>query len=62
MARYALLALFALAAVSVAAGPNVIVYEAEVFPENLGWERVGTFDADRSLVDGWLIIDVDLGV
>ncbi len=41
---------------------DLVVYEGEVFPEELEWERVGTFDADRALVDGWLVIDVDLGV
>jgi len=47
---------------SVAAPGQVITYNGDVFPESVGWERVGTFDADRSLVDGQLVIDVDLGV
>ncbi len=48
-----------------AAYPQVITYEANlVFPEDhqTPWERVGTFDADRSLDQGWLTIDVDLGI
>lgn len=40
---------------------DVIIYEGNVHPESVAWERVGTFDADRFLLDGWLIIDVDLG-
>jgi hypothetical protein len=41
---------------------GVATYEGDVFPEFVGWERVGTFDADRSIVDGWLVIEVDLGL
>jgi hypothetical protein len=55
---------FALASKS-AALAQFVAYEAEsVFPEGASqsWERVGTFDATRTLVDGALLIDVDLGV
>ena len=42
-------------------GAQVGTYEGSVFPEEDDWLRVGTFDADRSMVDGRLVIDVDLG-
>ena len=38
------------------------MYEANVFPEDVGWERDGTLDADRLLHGGLLRIDVDLGI
>jgi hypothetical protein len=41
---------------------QVIVYEAEQLPETQGWGRDGTFDADRSIRNGILTIDVDLGI
>lgn len=46
-----------------AAPAQVITYEGNVFPEDHQdpWERTGTFDADRSLMGGSLIIEVDLG-
>ncbi len=40
----------------------MILYEGDQYPEDMGFERVGTFDADRFLVDGDLVIHVDLGV
>ncbi len=43
-------------------GAQVATYEGNVFPEEEDWLRVGTFDADRTLVDGSLVISVDLGV
>ena len=30
----------------------VVSYEGDALPEELGWERVGTFGAHRSLEDG----------
>ena len=41
---------------------DIVRYEGETFPEELGWDRVGTFDADRWLQDGWLYQAVDLGI
>ena len=38
-----------------------IDYTGDVFPEEIGWERVGTFDADRWLDNGWLYQHVQLG-
>ncbi len=32
---------------------GIIVYEGNALPESDGWERLGTFDAERSLEDGW---------
>lgn len=52
----------ALLAAPQAASADVVSYEGDVFPEDQGWERLGTFDADRWLVDGWLVQEVDLGV
>jgi len=40
---------------------QVRTYEGAVFPEALGWERVGTVDADRWLENGWLRHYTDLG-
>ena len=37
-------------------------FEGDAFPEDVGWVRGGTFDADRFLQDGWFIQQVDLGV
>lgn len=39
-----------------------ILYEGDVFPESVGWERLGTEDADRWLDQGWLHHSVDEGV
>ena len=44
------------------AGPKVVTYEGNVFPEQLGWERVlaDTPGADRSIVNGVLVQSVTL--
>ena len=36
------------------AGAEVVSYEGDDLPEELGWKRVGTMDADRSLDTGFL--------
>jgi len=41
---------------------NVETYEANVLPEHAGWERVGSFDADRWNDDGWFFQYVELGI
>ena len=40
---------------------SVVTYEADVFPEDTGWERVGTFDAERWIDDGWFYQHAELG-
>ena len=42
--------------------PGVVTYEGTKFPEQDGWERVGTYDADREISDGMLVVGVDVGV
>ena len=44
-----------------AACGQVGTYEGDVFPESAGWDRVGTFDADRWIDGGWFGQYVDLG-
>jgi hypothetical protein len=51
-----------LLALGTSAIAQVATYEGSVFPEEEDWLRVGTFDADRSIVDGSLVIAADLGV
>lgn len=41
---------------------NTVTYEGDVFPEEVGWERVGTLDADRSLDGGLFVQFLQLGV
>jgi len=41
---------------------STVTYEGSSLPELSGWERVGTFDANRSIEDGSLVLSVDLGV
>lgn len=43
------------------ASAQVRTYEGTVFPEVLGWERVGTADADRWIEHGWFFHYADLG-
>ena len=43
------------------ASASTVSYEGQVFPEDAGFERAGTFDADRWLADGWFLHHVDLG-
>ena len=51
-------------ALTVATFADVVTYEGEVFPENAAapWERLGTFDADRWIENGWFHQYCDLGV
>jgi len=44
------------------ANAGIVAYEGDAFPEAVGWTRVGTMDADRSLDNGWFVQSVDLGV
>ena len=41
---------------------SVITYDGDVFPEEAGFDRVSSFDVDRSLTDGWFNHHVELGV
>ena len=41
---------------------KVETYEANVLPEQADWERVGSFDTDRWIDDGWFFQHVELGV
>jgi hypothetical protein len=54
--------LFTVFLVAGVANAQVATYEGDVFPEVEHWLRVGTSDADRTIVDGSLVIAVDLGV
>ena len=42
------------------ANAQVVSYEADVFPETVGWERVGGGDAVRSVEDGFFVQFVDV--
>jgi hypothetical protein len=37
-------------------------FEGDRVPEQVGWERVGSFDADRWIKDGWFFQRVELGI
>jgi hypothetical protein len=41
---------------------EVITYDGSVYPETVGWERVGSEDADRWIDDGWFCHFLELGV
>jgi hypothetical protein len=53
-----------LLALGTAALAEIVTYEGGVFPEDAPapWERIGTFDADRWIEDGWFHHFCDLGV
>lgn len=40
---------------------SVIEYDGDLFPEDAGFERVGTYDVDRWLSEGWFHQYVELG-
>jgi hypothetical protein len=60
MIRWSLV-LLALGTVAIA---EVVTFEGNVLPEDAAapWERIGTFDADRWIEDGWFHQYCDLGV
>jgi hypothetical protein len=60
MIRWSLVVL-GLGAVAIA---EVVTYEGNIFPDEdaVPWERLGTFDADRWIEDGWFHQYCDLGV
>ena len=41
---------------------GVVTYEGDVFPDLVGWQRLGTFDADRWIEHGWFCHFLELGV
>ena len=49
------LGLFLLLAFVYVAQGEVVVFEAELFPEAEGWQRVGSGRAERSLEDGCFV-------
>ena len=50
-----------LLAIPAAVNAGVISFEGDVFPEDFGFTRAGTFDAERWLDDGWFFHHVELG-
>jgi hypothetical protein len=54
--------LISLLALTTPGSGNVETYEGNVLPEDAGWERVGSFDADRWNDDGWFFQYVELGI
>ena len=52
---------FLVVALTCRAYADVTTYEANVVPEDMGWERVGTFDAERWTEDGWFCQHPRLG-
>lgn len=40
---------------------KIETYEGDMRPETVGWERVGTLDADRWIERGWFFQSVQLG-
>jgi len=55
-------AYFASLVVSATTCAQINIYEGNAFPDTVGWERVGTLDADRQINNGWFEQDADLGV
>ncbi len=51
-----------LGAVAAPGFAQVVLWEGTFLPEVEGWERVGSFDADRWIDDGWFFHYVELGV
>lgn len=58
--RFATFGIFALLATYSHA--QTFSYEADLFPEEVGFERVGTMDAERWIDGGWLFQDIDVGM
>ena len=54
-------ACFVAIACSVSVHGEVVVYEGLILPETAGWQRQGTFDAERWLEDGWFHQFAELG-
>lgn len=43
--------------------PQIVTYEGDIFPEEVGWERTPFCDPDRRIDRGWLVqhVEVDCG-